>query len=640
MSGYTKRKGLCVSRLGHAPTLLFLLFVAVASSAGCGRTAVEYLEAARKAESAAEQEVLLNRALKKNPELMAARFQRAKLCAVTGKHDQAIADFNLLLESAQSAQQKAMIYYWRGWAMDRHGETEKAIEDYSAALRLDPGFIDPYASRASAQFRLGKYAESMQDYLFMLEHDISGGMPGAAERRAEWRLRRAFAAFCAGEWSSASGDFKLAIDSTRSRVQEARAILNLYFVACKMRDDRTEADAVLKTYAEGIRNLSRKPPWIFHAVWYVAGMETDEEFLEASRHKSPEVQADQLMGAWYYIGARCLANGDIEKAREAFRKCTETKNLSSFEYHMARVELDRLDAGGKTAGDYVTMAQKISSQQRRIELYTKALEVDPNHTGARLNRALLYSLTGMHDLAIDDYSRLLALYQSPANRAKALRYRGSTYAQKGDYEAAARDYAAAAEAAPELWEAREGLAVALCHLRKYKEAAAVYTGLTKQITGAGTETLWLLQRAFALFCAGDLTGAAGDLEAVLEKGGDDPLIRANRFIIECKLGNRPTATKELVAFAEKIKIADWESAVVWHLAEMRTADDLLAISKHSDKAEEVLRTSRAYYYIGALRLIKGHKDEARQAFQESVRLGNDAPRESWEYRMALVELAR
>ncbi len=640
MCGYGKRKWLGIARPGRTLASSLLLVASVVSLAGCGRTALEYLEAARKADSAAEQELLLNRALEKDPGLMAARFQRAKLCAAVGKHDQAIADFNLLLESAQSAQQKASIYYWRGWAMDRRGETEKAVEDYSAALRLDPGFIDPYVSRAAAHFRLGKYAESMQDYLSMLEQDISGGMPGAAERRAEWRLRRAFAAFCAGEWASASGDFKLAIDNTRSRVQEARAILNLYFVACKMRDDHTDADAVLKTYAEGIRSVSRRPPWIFHAVWFVAGMETKEELLEASKHKSPEVQADQMMGAWYYIGARHLVNGDVEKAREAFRKCIETEDLGSFEYHMARVELERLDAGGKTAGDYVAMAQKVSAQQRRIELYTKALEVDPNHTGARLNRALLYSLAGMHDLAIDDYSRLLNIYQSPANRARALRYRGSTYAQKGDYEAAASDYAAAAEADPELWEAREGLAVALCHLRKYKEAAAVYTGLIKQITGAGMQNLWLLQRALALFCAGDLTGAAGDLEAVLERGGDEPLIRANRFIIECKLGNRPTATKELLAFAEKIKIVGWESSVAWHLAEMRTADELLAISKHSDKAEEILRTSRAYYYIGALRLIKGHKDEARQAFQDCVRLGRESNRESWEYRMALVELAR
>ena len=140
-------------------------------------------------------------------------------------------------------------------------------------------------------------------------------------------------------------------------------------------------------------------------------------------------------------------------------------------------------------------------------------------------------------------------------------------------------------------------------------------------------------------CAGEWNGAAADWQAVL-KDEDTPLIRANLYIVQCKLDNKDTATKALAAYAAKMKQSDWQSAVARYVAGQINETKLLLLSQHSDKATHAARTSRAQYYIGSFNLIQGNKPKAGEAFKKCVRAGSTQERESWEYRMALAELGR
>jgi len=629
------------------PGLLMLCALAAATAlAGCATTAHEYLQQAKEATALSEKERLLSLALEKDPRLNDARLQRAWVYVLQEKFPEAFGDYDFLRRTTRSLPHRAQVFFWRGRALDRNKQFAEAAASYSEALRIDPRFLNPYAARAQVFFKMGKYASSMQDYLVMLDRDINPTGLDAAKRRSSWRFWRGVAGFCAGEWESAASDFRDAIRGSQSPGRKARTILYLYFVACRIAS-KQKADEVLARYAKDSLARygadKRDTPWIFSAVWYVAGLINEEQFLLASQHTKPRTQARRTAGAYYYIGARHLANGATDQALEAFKKCVEHKDPELAEYHMAKVEMARLLVGGKTANDYASEARKAKTQQEKIKLYTEALRVNPNHTDARLNRALLYSLTGKHALAIDDYTHLLKLYSKPSNRAVALRYRAWTRAQSGDHLAAVKDYEAAVKADPELWQAREGLAVSLCYLRRYREAAAVYEALTKLIVGTGMKTFWRGEHAFALCCAGDWLSAAQDFRGILRKAPDSPIIRTNLFIVETKLGNKSRAAKELRDYAAKIKIATWQSAVAWYTANMLDVPKFLRASNHSDRDKQLLRTSRAYYYIGAAHLLKGGKhsqDQARQAFEKCVRLGRQAKRESWEFRMALAELAR
>ena len=629
------------------PGLLMLCVLAAAPALpGCGATAHEYLQQAKKATTLSEKERLLSRALQKDPRLKDARLQRAWVYVLQEKFPEAFGDYDFLRQTTTSLPDRAVVFFWRGRAFDQNDQFAEAAASYSEALRIDRRFLNPYAARAQVFFKLGKYASSMQDYLVMLERDIDPEGLDAVKRRSSWRFWRGVAGFCAGEWESAASDFQGAIRGSQSPGRKARTFLYLYFVACRI-GSKKKADEVLAKYAKD--SLARYgadkqgTPWIFSAVWYVAGLNTEEQFLLAAEHTKPRTQARRTASAYYYIGARHLANGAKEQALEAFKKCLEHKDAEMAEYHMAKVENARLLVGGKTANDYASEARKAETQEGKINLYTEALRINPNHTDARLNRALLYSLTGKHALALDDYTRLLELYQKPSNRAMALRYRAWTRAQSGDHLAAVKDYEAAIKADPELWQAREGLAVSLCYLRRYKEAAAVYEALTKLIAGTGMKTFWRGEHAFALCCAGDWLGAVRDFRGILRKAPDSPIVRVNLFIMETKLGNRSRAAKELQEYAAKIKIATWQSAAAWHTANMLDIAKFLRASEHSERETQLLRTSRAYYYIGAVHLIKADKrsqDQALQAFEKCVQLGRQVKRESWEFRMAVAELAR
>ena len=641
MRSHCARNRLSVFRARVVSLWLIGALPAVLALGGCGKTALEYVEEARAAGSLAEQEELLSRALTKDPSLKKARSWRAEVYKRLGEHKKALADFDFLLEHAKTSAERANVDYRRGEVLEHEGKFAEAVQSYTTALKRDPRLITSYAGRAGAYFKMGKYAESMQDYLTRLARDVSPGTQDARERRSDWRLCRGIAACCAGEWTSAGGDFEEAIKTTRSKSRRARAVLGLYFVACRIGDKR-EADGLLSSYALAtLKDYRNTTPWIFSAVWYVAGRLDEKQFLQASKHSNKAVQVSRTADAHYYIGAYHLAKGEKDEATEAFKKCVERVEPRSPEYHLAKVELRRIMVGGKTAGDYLTMARQAKTQEKKLELYTKALRVNPSSTDARLKRAHLLSLTGKHERAVEDYTKLLSLYEQPADRARALRYRAWTRARMGDHQAAVKDYAAAVKADPESWRAREGLAVALCYLQQYKQAAAVYGDLSRRVVaGRADKRFWVLQRSFAMACASEWQAAADGFRSLVEKVGDSPVMRANLFIVECKLEQRAVGVEKLEKYAKKIKTPSWDSSVVWHMANMLGAEQLLKASAHSSKAVEALQTSRACYYIGSVHWMKGERRQALESFKRCEHLGRKAGRESWEYRMAIAELGR
>jgi tetratricopeptide (TPR) repeat protein len=63
-----------------------------------------------------------------------------------------------------SSRERAVAHFNRGSARDSLGDIPGAIEDYDAALRLDPEMGAAYYNRANAYFSLDDYAKAIKDY--------------------------------------------------------------------------------------------------------------------------------------------------------------------------------------------------------------------------------------------------------------------------------------------------------------------------------------------------------------------------------------------------------------------------------------------------------------------------------------------
>jgi tetratricopeptide (TPR) repeat protein len=62
-------------------------------------------------------------------------------------------------------------YLWRGISYDNLGKTKKALEDFSKAIELNPSFAEVFVSRGTLNSKLGKDAESIVDYTKAIEID-------------------------------------------------------------------------------------------------------------------------------------------------------------------------------------------------------------------------------------------------------------------------------------------------------------------------------------------------------------------------------------------------------------------------------------------------------------------------------------
>jgi len=105
------------------------------------------------------------RALAMHPGLPRAYYNRGKALAGKGMHRQAVEDFTRALEHlAPGDPHYADILASRGVAYDCLGEHEKAVTDYSEAIRALPSFAAAWYNRGLARAALKDYAGAAADF--------------------------------------------------------------------------------------------------------------------------------------------------------------------------------------------------------------------------------------------------------------------------------------------------------------------------------------------------------------------------------------------------------------------------------------------------------------------------------------------
>ena len=77
------------------------------------------------------------------------------------EYDKAIGDFT---EAIRLDRNYTLAYFNRGLAYDYRGNYDKAVSDYNEAIRLEPNFVPSYFNRGIAYGKQGKYATAISDF--------------------------------------------------------------------------------------------------------------------------------------------------------------------------------------------------------------------------------------------------------------------------------------------------------------------------------------------------------------------------------------------------------------------------------------------------------------------------------------------
>jgi tetratricopeptide (TPR) repeat protein len=115
-------------------------------------------------------------------------------------------------------------------------------------------------------------------------------------------------------------------------------------------------------------------------------------------------------------------------------------------YLVALLLLYTLPVHADEAMDYFNLGRKGSVTRKKIELFTKALELNPKLAAAYEQRGLLYYFQEKYDKVIQDYQTYLDL---APEKAQAYRMLGLGYLKTGQYEPAIANFTRAIELEPQ-----------------------------------------------------------------------------------------------------------------------------------------------------------------------------------------------
>ncbi|MDP7036284.1 MAG: tetratricopeptide repeat protein [Planctomycetota bacterium] len=191
-----------------------------------------------------------------------------------------------------------------------------------------------------------------------------------------------------------------------------------------------------------------------------------------------------------------------------------------------------------TANDYHSQGLLHRSRKefdQAILHYTKALELDPNHSGAYNNRAICHMQMGSFPQALSDYT--LAIELRP-NQSDTYSNRGSVYSYLNRLPEALRDFTKAIEINPAFGGAYNNRGIIYSKMKRYPEALSDFSRsleLDPKNVGAYNNRCLVLQnlRRFE--------EALEDCEKVLKIDPKNIIAYTNRTTINIQQGRYPKA---------------------------------------------------------------------------------------------------
>ncbi len=163
----------------------------------------------------------LERALALDPEFRPARLHRGILAWLQGKDDQALADFNAVLEPPKDRRLLEALYY-RGWLRLRRKEYPEALKEFDLLAKENANFRPVYLPRAQVHFLRGDDIHGLADLTAFL--DLARSIPYDPKDPKLFALRGHLLVQLAPKWGLAKPDYLTRLRLTRDELETARRL--------------------------------------------------------------------------------------------------------------------------------------------------------------------------------------------------------------------------------------------------------------------------------------------------------------------------------------------------------------------------------------------------------------------------------
>jgi tetratricopeptide (TPR) repeat protein len=296
-----------------------------------------------------------------------AYFNRGMEYYTPGDYDRAIADFS---DAIKLVPRERSYYVLRGGAYFRKGDHDRAIADYSEAIRVD-GRDDygTYDARGDAYLRKGDYDSAIADYSEAIRLVMQSRMFGTGKWWTPYYNHRGAAFRAKGDYDRAIADHSKAIELVPTRPEGHRGLgLVRYF-----KGDFKGAAADLKRAIDLDANAYETAPGNLYVLLFhylaseragekaAAELDANARRLKGGEWPYPAVElflgrrtpaatldaagkAEQRCEAHFYVGMWHLLKGDSAAAEKGLAIARDTCPRSFWEYGAAVVELARLQA--------------------------------------------------------------------------------------------------------------------------------------------------------------------------------------------------------------------------------------------------------------------------------------------------------
>jgi tetratricopeptide (TPR) repeat protein len=353
-------------------------------------------------------------------------------------------------------------YYSQGLAALDQEDYQKAITNFTSAIRLNARSADAYYNRGLAYLNLESYENAIDDYTKSIQYNPAADAYNNRGLAYEY-----------------NGNYKLAADDYRTalRIQPGYELAknNLARVENEYGGDGDDDGS-----AGDITNNNNNSSNTGDSEYYA---ELADEYYDKNDFTNALINYNKAIqlnpnGAGSYVRRGFIYHytGEVAKAYEdyatAARLNPALKNEAYMKCMMYDSSNDAASLGIRSCTDTINefpgfslayykrgVAYYVSEDYTRsLQDFTKSIEIRSNFFNSMVYRGLIYSATDRYNLAVSEYTRAIQIIG--ANDSKAyLSYnnRGASYEQLGNYTQAASDYRKALQLNPNFTTARDNL---------------------------------------------------------------------------------------------------------------------------------------------------------------------------------------